>query len=191
MIYKTLVKPLINEEEAERLRLRATYIQTAHDIMTVIEEDLKTQLEGVTNYFTQRDIMKSHPLYKQVLENRDLAENLTHKVYYPASASRTPWGMSQSKEIFATTRYKPIYYYTTASHGGFKVPLGLMKQYFRPEFQVEGGYYEEDCEWCKVVIELNRLLPKGCIAPCELKQAQTTCSLWFSELHFMDTEYDA
>lgn len=66
----------------------------------------------------------------------------------------TPWGKAQSKEILAIG----IKFYSTASHGGFKlnkaqnarIPLALRN---------DDGWYEEDCECYKVFYAYPELFP--------------------------------
>lgn len=62
-------------------------------------------------------------------------------------ATNTPWGKSQSK-----TKYAPgINFYSTASHGGIKLSAGKNAEI--PEYMRNvNGWYEEDCEWAKVVV---------------------------------------
>jgi len=59
----------------------------------------------------------------------------------------TPWGVSQNKEEITPG----IVFHSTASHGGFKVCKKLndtIPDYMRNE----NGWYEEDCEWCKIAV---------------------------------------
>lgn len=61
-------------------------------------------------------------------------------------ATSTPWGTADSSKKYA----RGIIFYTTPSHGGFHVSKTLnasMPSYLRQE----DGWYEEDCEWAKVV----------------------------------------
>jgi hypothetical protein len=59
----------------------------------------------------------------------------------------TPWGASQSSQKYAPG----IISYSTASHGGYH--LSKTRQNEMPEaLKNPGGWYEEDCEWCKVVV---------------------------------------
>lgn len=57
----------------------------------------------------------------------------------------TPWGQSQSSEIYADG----VIFHSTASHGGFK--LDRARNALMPAaLRVLGGWYEEDAEWSKV-----------------------------------------
>jgi hypothetical protein len=67
----------------------------------------------------------------------------------------TPWGASQDSKQYG----KGITFYSTASHGGFKVIaelLAKMPDYLRssePRGDARRGtheWFEEDCEWCFV-----------------------------------------
>lgn len=59
----------------------------------------------------------------------------------------TPWGMTQSSEIYADG----VAFHSTASHGGFK--LDRARNAAMPVvLRVAGGWYEEDAEWSKVAI---------------------------------------
>jgi hypothetical protein len=66
-------------------------------------------------------------------------------------ATQTPWGAAQN-----STKYAPgIISYSTASHGGFH--LSETRQKEMPEIlKNPDGWYEEDCEWCKVVIAFSQ-----------------------------------
>ena len=60
---------------------------------------------------------------------------------------RTPWGESQSVE----TVVPGIVFVSTASHGGYRVSKKLLDT--MPEhLRSKDGWYEEDCEACKVVL---------------------------------------
>jgi len=62
-------------------------------------------------------------------------------------STSTPWGPSQHVE-----RYGPgITWYETASHGGYHVAPTLQAK--MPDYlRIEGGWYEEDCDWARVVV---------------------------------------
>jgi len=63
----------------------------------------------------------------------------------------TPWGKSQQSEQLAPG----ITFHSTARHGGIKVSFHRNQQI--PEYmRNEDGWYEEDCEWCKVYIVFSR-----------------------------------
>ena len=88
-------------------------------------------------------------------------------------ATSTPWGTAQDK-----IKYAPgIISYSTASHGGFH--LSKTRQAKMPEvLRNPGGWYEEDCEWCKVVIAFSQYFK-----PQELLQAYETLKNWSYEAY--------
>jgi len=60
----------------------------------------------------------------------------------------TPWGASQYSTVYIEGG---IVFHGTASHGGFKVYAKYNKQI--PDYmRNKDGWYEEDCEWCKVAV---------------------------------------
>lgn len=69
-------------------------------------------------------------------------------------ATSTPWGPSQHSKKYG----RGIIFYGTAGHGGFHVSRTLnvkIPQYLRNE----DGWYEEDCEYAKVVIAFPDRFP--------------------------------
>lgn len=70
---------------------------------------------------------------------------------------RTPWGESDHQSPLIPG----ITFYTTPSHGGYKVSAELnqlIPGYFREvSFNEDGarGWYEEDCDWCLVFVALE------------------------------------
>lgn len=82
-----------------------------------------------------------HRRQLQALGRRDVRERIS-----------TPWGVAQSSEVYA----EGVVFHSTASHGGFKLdqaPNAAMPTVLR----VEGGWYEEDCEWAKVAVGIPAL----------------------------------
>lgn len=66
----------------------------------------------------------------------------------------TPWGKFQYKEKIT----RGINFYSTASHGGFKVSKKLNEQV--PEaLRNEDGWYEEDCDSARVYIAFPQFFP--------------------------------
>lgn len=64
----------------------------------------------------------------------------------------TPWGGSQGGEVYA----EGVVFHHTASHGGFN--LDDARNAAMPAvLRVEGGWYEEDCEWAKVAFGFPEL----------------------------------
>jgi hypothetical protein len=83
----------------------------------------------------------------------------------------TPWGKVQIK----TKITRGINFYSTAGHGGFKVSKTWLSK--MPKHLVnEDGWYEKDCEWCKVVLAFPELFGD------EIKKhAQDTFDYWFNK----------
>ena len=83
----------------------------------------------------------------------------------------TPWGKSEYK----TEICKGITVYSTASHGGFKVINEILpvmpKQYINGD-----GWYEEDCESCKVVLAFPHLFEER-----QRDHAKKTWEFWFKD----------
>ena len=69
----------------------------------------------------------------------------------------TPWGLSQQQKKIADG----ITSYSTASHGGYHVSaerLAEMPECIRDFTTYAGaGWYEEDCDWCLVVLSFPSL----------------------------------
>ena len=83
-------------------------------------------------------------------------------------ATSTPWGAAQDKQIYAPG----IISYSTSSHGGFH--LSKTRQKEMPAALVNpDGWYEEDCEWCKVVIGFSQYFETK-----KLSQAYDTLKNW-------------
>jgi hypothetical protein len=59
----------------------------------------------------------------------------------------TPWGVSQTSKKYAAG----IISYSTANHGGFHLSQARQED-MQDCLRNENGWYEEDCEWCKVVV---------------------------------------
>lgn len=85
----------------------------------------------------------------------------------------TPWGLWQEMKEKA----EGIVYVTTASHGGYWVSPERYKQmpeYLRTKSFAGEGWYEEDCDWCLVVLSFPDLFP----TPYERYQAIVTLRGW-------------
>lgn len=69
----------------------------------------------------------------------------------------TPWGRPQQLEIIANG----ITRYDTASHGGFKISETRRKAMLEPYRSIEtfagGNWYEEDCDWCLLVLSFPEI----------------------------------
>lgn len=86
---------------------------------------------------------------------------------------RTPWGMPQDIEEIGND----IRFYSTASHGGYKVPSKLNKEI--PEaFRAKDGWYEEDCAWAIVWVFLSCYFTE--FKPETFIQADTTLKRWYA-----------
>ena len=91
---------------------------------------------------------------------------------------QTPWGKSDSIEDIGNG----ILAVTTPSHGGYYVPLVLwatMPEPYQKTF-AGGTWYEEDCDWAKVVLSFPKLF-----SPEEYQGAISTAKHYFPE------DYDA
>jgi hypothetical protein len=87
----------------------------------------------------------------------------------------TPWGKPQDHEIVSD---KGIVWYSTASHGGYKVDKTLNMEI--PEvFRCNDGWYEEDCEWSIVWVFLSCHFNPGQFKVETFLQAQTTLMNWY------------
>lgn len=82
----------------------------------------------------------------------------------------TPWGKAQY--VYKFTR--GINFYGTAGHGGFKVSKTMLKR-MPINLQNSDGWYEEDCEWCKVALSFPQFFGE-----VELEAAELTFNKWFS-----------
>lgn len=70
----------------------------------------------------------------------------------PGNGFWTPWGASQSGEVYA----EGIVFHSTASHGGFKLD-DARNAAMSAKLRVDCGWYEEDCEWAKVAFGFPEL----------------------------------
>jgi len=83
--------------------------------------------------------------------------------------TKTPWGAADNVEIYG----EGVMFYSTPSHGGFKVYKKLNGAI--PEaYRNANGWYEEDCEWAKVAAGLPHLFTDR-----ELRTAERTLKNWF------------
>ena len=89
--------------------------------------------------------------------------------------SASPWGRVQSVKVIADG----VVVVDTASHGGFKLDKVRNASMPRP-LRNKGGWYEEDCEWAKVVLGLPQLFSEN-----EVQNAAVTLKNWFPD------EYEA
>ena len=90
---------------------------------------------------------------------------------------KTPWGESQSIDKVGDGS-SGILFVSTASHGGYYVPPGLhsmMPPVYQKTF-AGGPWYEEDCDWAKVVLSFPHLFPEKLVA-----NAHTGARAYFPE----------
>jgi hypothetical protein len=67
----------------------------------------------------------------------------------------TPWGLADHEKVYA----EGIVFYSTPSHGGFKLDVERnAKVHFL--LRERGGWYEEDCAWAKVAFTFPELFSK-------------------------------
>ena len=70
----------------------------------------------------------------------------------------SPWGEVQHKESIAPG----ILFVETASHGGILLGSDLHAK-MRPEWRTPDQWYEEDCEYCRVVLTFPQYFPEHII----------------------------
>lgn len=83
----------------------------------------------------------------------------------------TPWGFSDFKQVYA----KGIVFYSTPSHGGFKIDKHLNDR-LPDKYRNNDGWYEEDCEVIKVILSFPYLFK-----PSQVEYAQTSFSFWYND----------
>ena len=87
--------------------------------------------------------------------------------------ANTPWGISDSSERIAPG----IMRYDTPSHGGFH--LSAKRQAEMPEaLRVEGGWYEEDCDWALVILGFPQFFSKE-----DSEAAKESARTWNTEAY--------
>lgn len=88
-------------------------------------------------------------------------------------ATATPWGMSDYKKKYAIG----INFYGTPSHGGYKV--SDKKNQMIPDYMRNlNGWYEEDCEWAKVVVCFPDVFETE-----HVEMAKNTLKNWFPDAY--------
>lgn len=65
---------------------------------------------------------------------------------------RTPWGPSDYEKEYA----EGVTFYGTPSHGGFKLSAARNRDVV-PSLRLDGGWYEEDCDWYRVAYTFPQL----------------------------------
>ena len=89
------------------------------------------------------DALGFHDLIAELVQHREELLRLDRKRGNGKVA--TPWGQSQSSEIYADG----VVFHSTASHGGIKLDRAHNAR-MPAAIRVAGGWYEEDAEWAKV-----------------------------------------
>lgn len=89
----------------------------------------------------------------------------------------TPWGLAQEQEKKADG----IVSYSTASHGGYCLSAkrqAEMPEYLRLGNEGETGWYEEDCDWCRVAVAFPQFFSQK-----EQSDALDTLRHWIPEAY--------
>lgn len=84
---------------------------------------------------------------------------------------QTPWGKSDG----ATQILNGVDFHTTPSHCGFKVSKDMLAIMPKKYVNID-GWYEEDCEYCKVVLAFPHAFDSRTI-----EFARSTWKFWFNE----------
>jgi hypothetical protein len=84
-------------------------------------------------------------------------------------STSTPWGTSDYSKKIA----RGIIFYGTTSHGGFHVSKKLNLT-IDPIWRRADGWYEEDCEFCKVYLTFPQYFP-----PDSVRQAHYAAKSWY------------
>lgn len=92
------------------------------------------------------------------------------KYFKRGEGTSTPWGRADYRYKYCSG----INSYGTPGHGGFKVSAKMLAK--MPEaLRNPDGWYEEDCEACKVIIAFPHLFDAGKVA-----SAQKSFDFWFN-----------
>jgi len=86
---------------------------------------------------------------------------------------RTPWGKTETAEVHTDG----IVFYSTASHGGFKLDCER-NALVHSAWRNRGGWYEEDCEAAKVIVTFPSLFAEKAI-----EAAHRTLKNWFPDAY--------
>lgn len=86
---------------------------------------------------------------------------------------RTPWGNAQTAHVHA----EGIVFYSTASHGGFKLDPER-NALAHPAWRNRCGSYEEDCEAAKVIVTFPALFSEEAV-----EAAHPTLKNWFPDAY--------
>jgi hypothetical protein len=97
----------------------------------------------VNQYTLRLECISTHRQYRA---GKTLCERVEHREER-ASEEAAPWGVVESVEEIAPG----IQWLTTAKHGGFRLSPEANTR-IPTSLREHQGLYEEDCEWCKVVL---------------------------------------
>jgi hypothetical protein len=87
----------------------------------------------------------------------------------------TPWGYSDHVEYIA----EGIQWVSTPSHGGYKLSpervKAMPRDWLNASFNLQGfgGWFEEDCDWCLVVLAFP-----DCFEPSSVGRARQCFTAW-------------
>lgn len=85
----------------------------------------------------------------------------------------TPWGKSHQVQHIV----QGINFYSTPSHGGYHVSPTMLRKMPLVLLNAD-GWYEEDCEWAKVVLAFPKFFPDKVWA-----EAKSTLRAWFPDIY--------
>lgn len=91
-------------------------------------------------------------------------------------ATSTPWGLSDSSKKYAPG----IIYYSTPSHGGFKLSKKKLANMPKPLQALSfpsPGWFEEDAAWAAVAVAYPKFFGD------EVKQARETLKRWYPQVY--------
>lgn len=120
------------------------------------------------SFFDTADLAKAD-LADIVASKEEIAKLNRRSV--PADRRRTPWGVADH-----ATEYGPgVISYSTPGHGGFKLERAQNAK-VDPELRREGGWYEEDQDWCLVAVSFPELFSAR-----ERRHADNTFRNWMPD----------
>ncbi len=96
-----------------------------------------------------------------------------------ASRRRTPWGVADYETTFAPG----IVFYTTPSHGGFRLDAAL-NRVVPAQVRADDQWYEEDCAWAIVALCFPSAFTVN-----DLRHAAAAAQAWFPEF-WADWNYE-
>lgn len=92
----------------------------------------------------------------------------------------TPWGQSDYSKQYR----RGIIFYGTPGHGGLHVSAGLNKT-IPDHLRRDDGWYEEDCDWARVVVAFPDLAPLMQLKPGQdvMEEAKQTLRSYYPEAY--------